>query len=168
MYLNFEIHVITHSHVQYLYSVQLQVHYFATLIFIVTCIFLLSSPSPSLSPSPLSPSQVYLGRHKSSGIVYAIKVLQKKAIVKRNEVKHIMAERNVLLRNVQHPFLVGLHYSFQTSSKLYFVLDYVNGGELFFHLQRERVFDESRARYSVQCSNVHNALQFIHVQMFDI
>ncbi len=76
-----------------------------------------------------------------------MKVLQKKAIVKRNEVKHIMAERNVLLRNVQHPFLVGLHYSFQTSNKLYFVLDYVNGGELFFHLQRERVFDESRARY---------------------
>ena len=89
---------------------------------------------------------MYLGRHKSSGIVYAIKVLQKKAIVKRNEVKHIMAERNVLMRNVKHPFLVGLHYSFQTSTKLYFVLDYVNGGELFFHLQRERVFDESRAR----------------------
>ena len=61
--------------------------------------------------------------------------------------KHIMAERNVLLKNVKHPFLVGLHYSFQTSSKLYFVLDYVNGGELFFHLQRERVFEEPRAKY---------------------
>lgn len=57
-----------------------------------------------------------------------------------------MAERNVLLKNVSHPFLVGLHYSFQTNSKLYFVLDYVNGGELFFHLQRERVFEEPRAR----------------------
>ena len=90
--------------------------------------------------------QVYLGRHKQTGLFYAIKVLQKKAIVKRNEVKHIMAERNVLLMNIKHPFLVGLHYSFQTSSKLYFVLDYVNGGELFFHLQRERVFDEPRSR----------------------
>ena len=39
-----------------------------------------------------------------------------------------MAERNVLLANVHHPFLIGLHYSFQTSHKLYFVLDYVNGG----------------------------------------
>lgn len=92
-------------------------------------------------------SQVYLGRQKATGKCYAIKVLQKKAIVKRNEVKHIMAERNVLLQNIQHPFLVGLHFSFQTSTKLYFVLDYVNGGELFFHLQRERVFDEPRARY---------------------
>ena len=99
-----------------------------------------------LSSHPSLPSQVYLGRHKVTGKFYAIKVLQKKAIVKRNEVKHIMAERNVLLMNVQHPFLVGLHYSFQTSTKLYFVLDYVNGGELFFHLQRERVFDEPRAR----------------------
>lgn len=44
-----------------------------------------------------------------------------------------MAERNVLLKNVKHPFLVGLHYSFQTSEKLYFVLDYVNGGEVSAH-----------------------------------
>lgn len=41
-----------------------------------------------------------------------------------------MSERNVLLKNVKHPFLVGLHYSFQTADKLYFVLDYINGGEV--------------------------------------
>ena len=41
-----------------------------------------------------------------------------------------MAERNVLLQNVKHPFLVGLHYSFQTADKLYFVLDFINGGEV--------------------------------------
>ena len=109
------------------------------------CTHLSRSP-PSLF-SPIFPLQVYLGRYKQTGQYYAIKVLQKKAIIRRNEVKHIMAERNVLLQNLQHPFLVGLHYSFQTSSKLYFVLDYVNGGELFFHLQRERVFDEPRARW---------------------
>ena len=71
-----------------------------------------------------------LARHKNEGDIYAIKVLQKQAIMKRNEAKHIMAERNVLLKNIQHPFLVGLHYSFQTPDKLYFVLDYVNGGEV--------------------------------------
>lgn len=42
-----------------------------------------------------------------------------------------MAERNVLLKSLKHPFLVGLHYSFQTTEKLYFVLDYVNGGEVW-------------------------------------
>lgn len=41
-----------------------------------------------------------------------------------------MSERNVLLKNVKHPFLVGLHFSFQTADKLYFVLDYINGGEV--------------------------------------
>ena len=75
-------------------------------------------------------SQVLLARHKTEEKVFAVKVLQKQAICKRNEVKHIMSERNVLLKNVQHPFLVGLHYSFQTPDKLYFVLDYVNGGEV--------------------------------------
>ena len=42
----------------------------------------------------------------------------------------------LVLKNLNHPFLVGLHYSFQSRDKLYFVLDYVNGGELFFHLQK--------------------------------
>lgn len=41
-----------------------------------------------------------------------------------------MVERNVLLKGLQHPFLVGLHFSFQTPNMLFFVLDYVNGGEV--------------------------------------
>lgn len=45
-----------------------------------------------------------------------------------------MAERSVLMKNIKHPFLVGLHYSFQTTDKLYFVLDYVNGGEVSSNL----------------------------------
>jgi serine/threonine protein kinase len=74
--------------------------------------------------------KVYMAKHKFENKIYAIKVLKKEAIIRRNEVKHIMAERNVLIRNVKHPFLVCLHYSFQSSDKLYFVLDYVNGGEV--------------------------------------
>ena len=71
-----------------------------------------------------------LARHKKEGKVYAVKVLQKQHIIRRNEMKHIMSERNVLVQNVKHAFLVGLHYSFQTIDKLYFILDYVNGGEV--------------------------------------
>ena len=59
--------------------------------------------------------------------------------MRRNEVKHIMSERNVLLQNVKHPFLVGLHYSFQTPDKLYFVLDYVNGGEVCIYFSCREV-----------------------------
>lgn len=74
--------------------------------------------------------RVMLAKHRTEGTIYAVKVLQKKLILKRNEKNHIMSERNVLLKNLNHPFLVGLHYSFQTRDKLYFVLDYVNGGEV--------------------------------------
>jgi serine/threonine protein kinase len=48
---------------------------------------------------------------------------------------------------VQHPFLVGLRYAFQTEAKLYLVLDYLNGGELFFHLKQAKRFSEDRARF---------------------
>ncbi|KTF90478.1 hypothetical protein cypCar_00048648 [Cyprinus carpio] len=93
--------------------------------------------------------QVLLAKLKADGKFYAVKVLQKKVILKKKELisvfscsppsmlrcvlqqKNIMAERNVLLKSLKHPFLVGLHYSFQTAEKLYFVLDYVNGGEVW-------------------------------------
>lgn len=104
--------------------------------------------------------KVLLAKRKRDGKCYAIKVLQKKVILKRREQKHIMAERNVLLKNVKHPFLVGLHYSFQTTDKLYFVLDFVNGGELFFHLQKERTFAEPRAKFYI--AEMASALGYLH------
>uniref|UniRef100_A0A8D2ZI45 Serine/threonine-protein kinase Sgk1 n=1 Tax=Scophthalmus maximus TaxID=52904 RepID=A0A8D2ZI45_SCOMX len=104
--------------------------------------------------------RVLLARHKESTKYYAVKVLQKKIIMKKKEQKHIMAERSVLMKNIKHPFLVGLHYSFQTTDKLYFVLDYVNGGELFYHLQRERIFLEPRARF--YAAEIASALGYLH------
>lgn len=59
-----------------------------------------------------------------------MKVLGKEHIKMRKEEKHVMAEKNVLKSNVNHPFLVSLHFSFQTRTKLFFILDYVNGGEV--------------------------------------
>lgn len=75
---------------------------------------------------------VYLARQKKTKKIFAMKVLGKEHIKMRNEQQHIMAERNVLKSNVNHPFLVSLHFSFQTKDKLYFILDYVNGGEVKF------------------------------------
>lgn len=74
--------------------------------------------------------KVLLARHRYDSNHYAVKVLSKRLIVRQNEARHIMSERNVLLKNLEHPFLVGLHFCFQTRDKLYFVLDYVNGGEV--------------------------------------
>ncbi|KAI1729789.1 protein kinase domain-containing protein [Ditylenchus destructor] len=104
--------------------------------------------------------RVFMVRHHGDGKIYAMKVLGKEHIKMRNEVKHVMAERNVLLTNIHHPFLVSLHYSFQTKEKLYFVLDFLNGGELFFHLQKERCFSEQRARF--YAAEIASALGYLH------
>ncbi|PAA65880.1 hypothetical protein BOX15_Mlig030186g1, partial [Macrostomum lignano] len=104
--------------------------------------------------------KVFLAKRKSDGGIFAVKVLQKEQIKKRNEVKHIMSERNVLVRNIEHPFLCALHMSFRTPDKLYFVLDYVNGGELFFHLQRDRCFPEPRARF--YAAEIASAIGYLH------
>jgi serine/threonine protein kinase len=85
-------------------------------------------------------------RKKDTNRIYAMKVLNKKDIVERQEIQHTLSERNVLIQ-AQNPFLVGLKFSFQTPEKLYLVLDYMNGGELFYHLQNETAFSEERAKF---------------------
>lgn len=56
------------------------------------------------------------------------------------------AERKIL-EEINSPFIVNLHYAFQSEERLYFVLDFLNGGELFYHLRRNRMFSEERARF---------------------
>jgi len=77
-----------------------------------------------------------------------MKILKKRAIVARNQVEHTKAERKIL-QALQHPFLMTLRYAFQSKEKLYFVLDYYQGGELFFHLKTNRRFTEEVARLYV-------------------
>ncbi|KAJ2546249.1 hypothetical protein EV175_005671, partial [Coemansia sp. RSA 1933] len=105
--------------------------------------------------------QVMLARYKDTGKVMAIKVISKSKLRGRpNEIRRVMSERKVLERTVEHPFLVGLQCAFQTKDKLFFCLDYVNGGELFFHLQRERRFSENRARF--YAAEITCALEYLH------
>lgn len=90
--------------------------------------------------------KVTLVRKKTNSKIFAMKILSKAHLLKRKQVEHTKTERRVL-SVVSHPFIVGLHYAFQTTSKLYFVLDYCPGGELFFHLSRKGRFDEAMARF---------------------
>ncbi len=61
---------------------------------------------------------------------------------------------------MDHPFIVTLRYAFQTPDKLYMVFDFVNGGELFFHLNQEDMFKEDRAKF--YSAEILLALQFLH------
>ncbi|KAJ3018805.1 hypothetical protein HKX48_002622 [Thoreauomyces humboldtii] len=85
-------------------------------------------------------------RKRDTNRIYAMKILRKSHIVERAEVAHTLAERTVLAK-LNHPFIVPLKFSFQTPDKLYLVLAFVNGGELFHHLQKEGRFIEDRAKF---------------------
>ena len=91
--------------------------------------------------------------------IYALKTIRKAHIVSRSEVTHTLAERTVLAK-VNCPFIVPLKFSFQSTEKLYLVLAFVNGGELFHHLQREGKFNETRSRY--YAAELLMALEHLH------
>uniref|UniRef100_I3ML41 non-specific serine/threonine protein kinase n=1 Tax=Ictidomys tridecemlineatus TaxID=43179 RepID=I3ML41_ICTTR len=103
--------------------------------------------------------KVILVKEKATGRYYAMKILKKEVIVAKDEVAHTLTENRVL-QNSRHPFLTALKYSFQTHDRLCFVMEYANGGELFFHLSRERVFSEDRARF--YGAEIVSALDYLH------
>jgi serum/glucocorticoid-regulated kinase 2 len=107
--------------------------------------------------------KVMLVRRKddTSGTLYAMKTLRKSALLKRNQLAHTSTERHIL-QNINCPFLVHLIFAFQTSDKLYMVIDYMAGGELFFWLKKDKKFSENRSRLyaaeiTVALETLHNA-----------
>eukprot|EP01135_Chromosphaera_perkinsii_P001410 Nk52_evm11s167 gene=Nk52_evmTU11s167 len=81
------------------------------------------------------------------GKIFAMKVLKKANIIrKQKDCEHTKAERNIL-EEVKHPFIVNLIYAFQTDGKLYLILDFVSGGELFMQLEKEGIFMEEVALF---------------------
>ncbi|KAL8572053.1 hypothetical protein ACOMHN_026679 [Nucella lapillus] len=95
------------------------------------------------------------------GKLYALKQLKKASIVhKAKTTEHTITERQVLEAIRDSPFLVTLHYAFQTESKLNLILDFVNGGEMFFHLNQRDRFQEQEAR--VYIGEVVLALETLH------
>lgn len=98
-------------------------------------------------------------KKRGTGEIFALKILKKKQLVLRNQVEHTKTERRVM-QSVRHPFIVKLHGAFQTEDKLYMVMDYVSGGELFFHLKKEGRFSEERVIFYV--AELVLALEHLH------
>lgn len=106
--------------------------------------------------------QVFQVRKKDTKRIYAMKVLSKKVIVQKKEIQHTIGERNIMVRTAttESPFIVGLKFSFQTASDLYLVTDFMSGGELFWHLQKEGRFVEERAKFYI--AELILALRHLH------
>lgn len=103
--------------------------------------------------------KVFLTREIKTSQLFALKVLKKDNIIRRNQVEHTKTERSVL-GYVSHPFIVGMHMAFQSKDKLYFLLDYCAGGELFFHLGKVGKFPEIRARF--YAAEIILAISYVH------
>lgn len=88
-----------------------------------------------------------------------MKILKKSQMPQRNQQIHAMNER-AILESVNHPFFVQLHYAFQSKFKLYMVMDFKIGGELFLHLRRAFKFSEEKTRF--YAAEIILALEYLH------
>ncbi|KFY83712.1 hypothetical protein V500_09980 [Pseudogymnoascus sp. VKM F-4518 (FW-2643)] len=105
--------------------------------------------------------KVMLAETKASKRLYAIKVLKKEFIIENDEVESTRSEKRVFLiaNKERHPFLLSLHACFQTETRVYFVMEYISGGDLMLHIQRGQ-FGTRRAQF--YAAEVCLALKYFH------
>ena len=103
--------------------------------------------------------KVYQVRKKSNQKIFAMKILRKDKIIQMRLIPKIKAEREILQNNT-NPYIVNLHYAFQTDTKLYLVMDFVNGGELFTYLNREKKFKLDRVKQ--YAAELVDAISYLH------
>ena len=105
--------------------------------------------------------KIYVASKKSSNKLYAIKILNKKNVHNKFELQNIATERTVLAK-LNHPFIQKLYYAFQTKGNLYFITQFMHGGELNYHIYKEpnNYFSEEKARF--YASEIILAINYLH------
>ncbi|KAK7496787.1 hypothetical protein BaRGS_00011996 [Batillaria attramentaria] len=98
--------------------------------------------------------------HKRTKRIYAMKVIKKELVNDDEDIDWVQTEKHVFETATNYPFLVGLHSCFQSESRLFFVIEFVNGGDLMFHMQRQRRLPEEHARF--YSAEICLALNFLH------
>eukprot|EP00731_Ephydatia_muelleri_P014380 Em0008g100a len=105
-------------------------------------------------------AKVLMVELKKTKRIYAMKVIKKDLVMDEEDIDWVQTEKHVFEQASNHPFLVGLHSCFQTESRLFFVIECVNGGDLMFHMQRHRRLPEEHARF--YSAEICLALNFLH------
>eukprot|EP00475_Leptophrys_vorax_P019699 TRINITY_DN26_c0_g2_i4.p1 TRINITY_DN26_c0_g2~~TRINITY_DN26_c0_g2_i4.p1 ORF type:complete len:524 (-),score=131.43 TRINITY_DN26_c0_g2_i4:73-1644(-) len=97
--------------------------------------------------------------------IFAMKILKKKFIYENQQIEHTLVER-AILSAFDNPFIMTLRYAFQTKDKLFLVMDFYQGGELYHHLEKKQRFSEEEARFiiaEIACAIGHlHSLDFIY------
>ncbi|XP_074040786.1 protein kinase C iota type isoform X2 [Leptinotarsa decemlineata] len=105
-------------------------------------------------------AKVLMVELKKAKRIYAMKVIKKALVTDDEDIDWVQTEKHVFETASNHPFLVGLHSCFQTPSRLFFVIEFVRGGDLMFHMQRQRRLPEEHARF--YAAEISLALNFLH------
>ncbi|GFP92684.1 probable serine/threonine protein kinase ire4 [Phtheirospermum japonicum] len=103
--------------------------------------------------------KVFLARKRITGDLFAIKVLKKLDMLRKNDIDRILAERNILI-TVRNPFVVRFFYSFTSTDNLYLVMEYLNGGDLYSLLKKVGCLEEAVARTYI--AELVLALEYLH------
>jgi 3-phosphoinositide dependent protein kinase-1 len=105
-------------------------------------------------------STVYMATDRQTLKEYAVKVLEKRHIIKEKKIKYVNIEKNTLNRLTEHPGIVRLYYTFQDETSLYYVLDLCNGGELLGVLKKTGTFDLECTRF--YGAQILDAIDYMH------
>ncbi|XP_042473578.1 probable serine/threonine protein kinase IRE isoform X2 [Zingiber officinale] len=103
--------------------------------------------------------RVFLARKRITGDIFAIKVLKKSDMIRKNAVESILAERDILI-SARNPFVVRFFYSFTCRENLYLVMEYLNGGDLYSLLRNLHCLDDDMAR--TYMAELVLALEYLH------
>uniref|UniRef100_H0VVE5 protein kinase C n=1 Tax=Cavia porcellus TaxID=10141 RepID=H0VVE5_CAVPO len=100
--------------------------------------------------------KVLLARHKTTDHLYAMKVVRKDD----ENLIRLQVEKQILEKSLNHPYLVGLHSCIETPTRFFFILDYISGGDLTYHLQQFGIFPEAHVRF--YSGEISLAIKFLH------
>ena len=103
--------------------------------------------------------EVLLVKLKANNKYYAMKILLKKQVKLRHQEVHTRAERDLMVR-INCPFIVNIKFAFQDAQKLYIITEFMQGGEMFFHLHKEKRFSNEKTRFYV--IEMVLAIEFLH------